>query len=140
MISIILGSLTIGFYQNSYVNPNDQDFLYSGMIGGLLAGLFFDFLGFPIVLLEGKAEFKTLLNCSAQFVLLGSFHIIVWFAKLAPLLSTIDSVVETVSNFNKPFAALFLLGLYDSNLASLKTDSLLSASSKKFSLEFKSTR
>ena len=46
LISIILGSLTVGFYQISFVNPNDQDFLYSGMIGGLLAGLFFDFLGF----------------------------------------------------------------------------------------------
>ena len=46
LISIILGSLTVGFYQISFANPNDQDFLYSGMIGGLLAGLFFDFLGF----------------------------------------------------------------------------------------------
>ena len=46
LISIILGSLTVGFYQISFVNLNDQAFLYSGMIGGLLAGLFFDFLGF----------------------------------------------------------------------------------------------
>ena len=46
LISIILGSLTVGFYQISFVELNDQDFLYSGMIGGLLAGLFFDFLGF----------------------------------------------------------------------------------------------
>ncbi|GIR22816.1 hypothetical protein CM15mP37_03210 [bacterium] len=45
LISIILGSLTLGFYQISFVNLNDQDFLYSGMIGGLLAGLLFDFLG-----------------------------------------------------------------------------------------------
>ena len=91
------------------------------------------------MLLLGNAEFRTLLNCSDQFVLLGSFQIIVWFCKFPPLLSTIDSVVDTVSNLSKPLAALFLLGLYDSNLANLKTDSLLSASSKKFSLEFKST-
>ena len=60
--------------------------------------------GLPIVPFCGSAAFKTRLNCSAQFALLGSFQIIVCSAKLLPLLSTIDSVVLTVSNFSNPFA------------------------------------
>ena len=67
--------------------------------------------GLPIVPFCGNALFNTRLNCSDQLALLGSFQIIVCSAKLVPLLSTNDSVVLSVSNFNNPLAGWFLFAL-----------------------------
>ena len=86
------------------------------------------------------AEFNTAINCSNQFGFVGSFQIITCCAKSFPVLSIIDSDVDIVSNFNNPVAELFRFALYDNNLDSRSTDSLVSASSMKFSRLAKSIR
>ena len=67
--------------------------------------------GRPNVPLTGSALFITLINCSYQSGLEGSFHRIVWFSRFILLLSNNVSDVLTLSIFNNPFAAWLRLGL-----------------------------
>ena len=88
----------------------------------------------PNSVLSDMAELRIKINCSAQLVFVGSFHLTVCCAKSRPLLSTIDSVVVTELNLSRPLAAMFLLALYPNILAIRRMLSFLSASSIKFSL------
>ena len=52
LLFVILGSITIGLLQKAF-SSNNELYLYSGMMGGLISDLFYDFLkpiGFAIVL------------------------------------------------------------------------------------------
>ena len=60
--------------------------------------------GDPNWLLSCIEALSTLINCSYQLVLVGSFHKIFCSAKSRPLLSIIDSDVVTDTIFNKPLA------------------------------------
>ena len=69
------------------------------------------FTGLPNFSFSDKAAFKTFVNCSFQFALPESFQVTVCPDKFKLLLSTIFCVVDTATNFNKPFAVWFLVAL-----------------------------
>ena len=93
----------------------------------------------PNSVLSLIAAFRIRINCSAQFVLVGSFQRTDCCARLRPLLSVKSSVVLTFTNFINPDAGILRFALYESILAIRKTLSLRSANSIKFSLLAKSS-
>src|SRR6056300_147136 len=56
----------------------------------------------PNSVLSAIAAFRIRINCSAQLVFVGSFHLTVCCERSLPLLSTILSVVDIELNFKSP--------------------------------------
>ena len=96
-------------------------------------------VGFWILVVPEKEEFKILIKFSYQSILLLSFQLIIFPARLTPSLSNTSSVVVTLEIFIKPFALIGRVLLYPKVLAIWRILALRSAVSIKFSLVFMSS-